>query len=496
MLKLCGDFFYELEKESVRYCHWKSNEHLEAGLDGETDLDILVDQSAHTSFESIATAFGFLRFESVSYLTYPDIEDFIGLDLATGKLVHLHTHWRLRVGKKFVKDVRLPWEELILSTRQKDESTRIWIIRPEIEFILLIVRRVLKNRLNPEAAFSRQLFSADESREYVWLSARCDPDKLTLFGSQLVSPVFAELLKDSTALLHKGTYLGMESQFIHMLRNMPQETGKPAILALEIRYLTRKAYAMLRLVAHKILHLPVLYRRGLPKGGRIIVFVGVDGAGKSTILAETFHRFSWKIDTYRMYFGSGDGESSLLRTPLRLIARRRTKRRGDYTATSQADRERSTSTKKMRIAKVIWAILLASEKKKKFILAQKAREKGLLVLCDRYPQTSFPGLNDGPLLDNWSKDPSSIKRAIAAWEHRIYSLSGLIVPDLVIRLVIPVGTALERKKDTPEYIIRKKADVIGALDFAGAPITDIHTDSALEHSLTECSSAIWKAISS
>ena len=495
MLKLCGDFFSELEKESVRYCHWKSNEHLEAGLDGTTDLDILVDQSSRILFESIATAYGFLRFESVSYLRYLDIEDFIGLDSATGILVHLHTHWRLRIGKKFLKDVRLPWDELLLSIRQKEGSTGIWIARPEIELILLFIRRFLKDRFNPKSVFTREVFSADEYREYVWLGARCDPDKLTLHGSQLVSPVFADLLKDSTTLLQKGTYRRMASQLIRMLRALPYQTGKPAIPVMEMRYLIRKVAALIQVIAHKKLHFPVLYRRGLPKGGRIIVFVGVDGAGKSTILAETFRRFSWKMDTCRIYFGSGDGKSSLLRAPLKLIARRRTKQRGDYTATSETDRERSTNTKKMRMAKVIWAILLASEKKKKFMLARKARERGLLVLCDRYPQTSFPGLNDGPLLDIWSKNPSPIKRAIAAWEHRIYALSRCIVPDLVIRLVIPVGIALERKKDTPEYIIRKKADIIGALDFAGAPITDIHTDSALEQSLAECSSAIWKAIS-
>ncbi|HWL90278.1 MAG TPA: hypothetical protein VNP90_02835, partial [Actinomycetota bacterium] len=33
----------DLADHGVRFCHWKSNEHLAAGLAGRTDLDLLVD---------------------------------------------------------------------------------------------------------------------------------------------------------------------------------------------------------------------------------------------------------------------------------------------------------------------------------------------------------------------------------------------------------------------------------------------------------------------
>ena len=42
-LKLAASLFVDLADKDVRYVHWKSNEHLDAALRGETDLDLLID---------------------------------------------------------------------------------------------------------------------------------------------------------------------------------------------------------------------------------------------------------------------------------------------------------------------------------------------------------------------------------------------------------------------------------------------------------------------
>src|SRR5690606_39950604 len=44
-------FLSELDRRGVRYAHWKSNEHLEDALRGETDLDLLVDPGDRRSEE-------------------------------------------------------------------------------------------------------------------------------------------------------------------------------------------------------------------------------------------------------------------------------------------------------------------------------------------------------------------------------------------------------------------------------------------------------------
>ena len=108
MLKKCKIFFERIEKSKIKYCHWKSNEHLEEGLIGITDLDVLIEKEKYNEISSILMKLGFKRGKSIFYLSYPSIEDYIGFDEETGKMIHLHLHYELMIGKKFIKGVRLP----------------------------------------------------------------------------------------------------------------------------------------------------------------------------------------------------------------------------------------------------------------------------------------------------------------------------------------------------------------------------------------------------
>lgn len=44
-LDICTELFDEFHEQEIRYCHWKSNEHLQEGLVGETDLDVIVERT-------------------------------------------------------------------------------------------------------------------------------------------------------------------------------------------------------------------------------------------------------------------------------------------------------------------------------------------------------------------------------------------------------------------------------------------------------------------
>ena len=58
----------------------------------------------------------FKRFSAVPSRAYPGIEDYLGMDRATGTLVHLHVHYRLTLGERYIKGYRLPWEEEVTGT--------------------------------------------------------------------------------------------------------------------------------------------------------------------------------------------------------------------------------------------------------------------------------------------------------------------------------------------------------------------------------------------
>ena len=127
-----------------------------------------------------------------------------------------------------------------------------------------------------------------------------------------------------------------------------------------------------------------------------MALLGCDGSGKSTHIKEIAEWLSWKLDVLPIYFGSGDGPGSLLRWPLKLAAD--IMRRKGPTGMSKASmRLRDDVSWYKRFGRVPWALFLAMEKRKKLKRLWRARNRGMIVLCDRFPQNQIKGFNDGPL---------------------------------------------------------------------------------------------------
>jgi hypothetical protein len=136
----------QFDAEGIAYCHWKSNEHLLAAMTGETDLDVLIDGARLDDAYRIFSAEGCRRGRTSAARNEPGLEDFLGHDEVTGRLVHFHVHWRLATGERHLKRFRLPWERHVLATRVRDEATGCYTSAPAVEVVLVAVRASLKLR--------------------------------------------------------------------------------------------------------------------------------------------------------------------------------------------------------------------------------------------------------------------------------------------------------------------------------------------------------------
>jgi hypothetical protein len=125
--RLLKDFFSDFHNKGIRYCHWKSNEHLEAALLGDTDLDILFDGDQRQEIVSILNNSGFKLFKAASQREYSGIEDYIALDYVSGKVFHLHSHFRLSIGENYLKSYQLNFESLVLESRLFDENAGVFV---------------------------------------------------------------------------------------------------------------------------------------------------------------------------------------------------------------------------------------------------------------------------------------------------------------------------------------------------------------------------------
>ena len=143
------ELFEAFNSSNIEYCHWKSTDHLEASFEAKTDLDVLVGKACQGAAETILIRCGFVRMRTPDFRTYPGVEDFIKYDSDLGRFVHLHLHYSLQCGDRWVKSYRVPIEDYLLKNRVYLKDFGLWNIDPLSEYLLFIVRMHMK-WINPE----------------------------------------------------------------------------------------------------------------------------------------------------------------------------------------------------------------------------------------------------------------------------------------------------------------------------------------------------------
>ena len=134
--------------DNVAWCHWKSNRDLAESMDGSTDLDLLVDSARLDDVYEAFASLGFRRGQVAGSRVDVGLEDFLGECQATGNLVHIHTHWRLVSGEAHHKRFRIPFERLILETRQRGDIEGTWTSHPAAESEYPPLLSHVRHRLN------------------------------------------------------------------------------------------------------------------------------------------------------------------------------------------------------------------------------------------------------------------------------------------------------------------------------------------------------------
>jgi hypothetical protein len=294
--------FDALDAAGIRYCHWKSNEHLDASLRGETDLDVLFDRRQTLHLTHLLAQLGGKRFVVKPGRGYPGIEDYVVFDPPTGALSHLHVHYQLTVGEKFLKGYRLPWEESVLGTRTRDLESGVWVADPHVELVVLVTRAALKLRTRDRVLrlAGRTSVRGDLLRELRWLIARTDPARLADFARPLVgaraSAELLALIAESPPTLRRlRAFRGAASPDLASYRMYaaPEARRRRWVGELET------AWSVLAAVAregHRI------SSRTPPQGGLAVACVGADAPALAHSLA------AWLAHEARTtYFPAADG---------------------------------------------------------------------------------------------------------------------------------------------------------------------------------------------
>lgn len=497
------DLLDKFQAAGVKYCHFKSNQHVVAGMAGETDLDILIDRSTHAETVACLVASGFKKFTSKLPTSYPAVDDWLGFDSVSGKFIHLHLHWQLVAGEPNLKGYRIPWETEVLAHRIFDETSQIYVASPDIELLLLLVRASLKYRTRNTLyrLLGRQYLTSksDILKEYEWLRERVDRSILQSHAVRLLSPEIADLV---CLLLDKEDF---DLEVFHKAHKLVVGQFRAyrtyGVLQARCYRWFRELYSKVTQILNRKLGTLLIRRRTPATGGLIIALLGADGSGKSTQAKQLTKWLGWKIDVARIYFGSGDGPMSWHRAALLWLqsllgrsGRRKEKSNLAETPSHEPTHRTASQNPLRRLFKGLYAISLAYEKRSTLRKATRARNCGMIVICDRYPQNQIAGYNDGPLLTEW-RDKRAPWSLFARLEQRLLSVFSSVSPDLVIKLNVSEEVSALRKADTPKEMIAKKIEAVRSLRFGPeCQVIELDADRPLEDITMAVRSSVWQLL--
>ena len=309
VLRIVRELTSALHAARLSYCHWKGNARLQEAVLGLRDLDVLVDRDGALALSGILATVGFKRFASSPWEAVPALEDYLALDADTGRLVHLHLHYRLTVGERFLNGYRLPWEAVVLSTRQFDATTAMYVADPHMELLLLIARQAI--RLGPidriAGWLGRPCVSALTRSDLRSLAARTDPHRLAGLAEGLLGREATRLLLDIVSGEPSYRRLrALKRRALPPLSAYRTYTPAGAVVRQGMRFLVGLALALNR----RILRSLVFPGRTLSSGGLVIVFEGEDENERATLVDRIAAWLTWKLDVLVLHGRPRNGRAT------------------------------------------------------------------------------------------------------------------------------------------------------------------------------------------
>lgn len=483
VLTAVAQLFFAFNQAGVRYCHWKSNIRLAEGLNGRTDLDLLVDPQHSVLFHQI------LRQHQVKPLLpapgkdYPGIENHLGFDPDSGKLFHLHVHYRLVLGEQFVKNYHLPIEEQIYASVRLPQG--VLVPSPAVELVILCLRALLKYRdrdvVKDIIAVRSPGLPAHIRQEIDWLWQQTTPEEIAEAVQQL------NIISEETI-----------SAFLQSIQTESRDGWQIFWLRWQVRRALRPYQRHSRFRA-SLAYFQALWRQRRPSrkmtlanGSQTLAFIGADGAGKSTMCQLITDWLSWKLDVRLYYLGS---KQPSWRSQL-LYLLFRAARRGQRTAADRLGQESLPSRWLVQLGQIVRYSHHLSIGRDRLCRYRKSRSeaKTTVVIYDRYP---LAALLDGPKI-YLNGNATRVGRAFADAEKGIYQQ--INPPGHYLLLNVSPEVSLQRKPDHDRTAVTAKTQFLN--NFAAemesseekVNLLTINADLPFAAVMKQLKTAVWQVL--
>lgn len=499
--------FKAFELNNVLYLHFKSNTNLCDSFKGKGDFDVLVDKNEIRKVETLIIENNGKRHNPTRVGNYSGVDNWLVFDEISGVIYHLHLHYQLVTGKQFVKDYVIPWNNLLFETRIKDPEFGIYVTNPNVELLLLAFRNVLKAKFLDYFKKVIGNYRLDNSTRREWddMYRKSSESKIKEFLIN-ICPKDAD---DFSRILMKSNLSSSDFLFLH---RTVRQVMKPyrrygAFEAMFRTFLFQLDYRFTKYWNRKMDGQFIAKKISL-QGGLIIAFVGVDGAGKSTVSNEISKWIGKKIECKRIYMGAGEESGMNLITAIKTFLKSRPKNSKKKKPLKNADLTTKPLAPKINLFQhpcSFLSILLKMhminrvQKKNYNRIKQIYRYKhnGGISVLDRWPQIEKENINDGPkvvgysdrLVDSW------FTRRSLRLEKKYLGIVKTIKPDIIFKLNISLDACMNRKEEhTSREYFENKIKELKELNFQNAKIIEINAEQPYEEEILLIKKVLWKFI--
>lgn len=476
---LCDAFV----EHDVEVCHWKSNDALDRSADGRNDLDLLVRRGDVTRFHAVLAELGFKRARVPAAETLPGIEDFLGWDRASDRIVHVHAHYQLVVGHDRSKNLRLPIEDAFLDSAVSAPPFRI--PAPEFDLLVFVIRMVLKFH-TWDAALAGPSRLPDAARaEFDWLRERADPARLDAILEEHLPCLPPALFAACLAELETGRPRRLRSSRA-LVRALAPQTRRGPSHDLAVKVVRRSLRGLRRRLAGGVGH------KRLAHGGALLAVVGGDGAGKSTAIEGLDAWLGKTLDTRQVHLGRPPWSRTtrIVRALLKL---------GRLVGAPLGVPQPVLADNGLvpdrfpGYTRLIWGACTARDRRLAYSRARRFATEGGIVICDRYPLADLRQM-EGRLVDQMLE--TGPDNAFTRWLHRREQrdYAAIAAPEFLAVLRVDPNLAVRRKPEDDSEFVRVRSTEVWNQSWERSRALVLDASQPAEKVLEELKSLVWEAL--